>query len=1045
MALNKTPVTINFNQGLDTKSDPKQVPIGKFLGLKNSVFGKNGALTKRNGYALLSTTPTVPDYITTLNGNLTGVGSTILAYSEPQDTWLSKGTIDPIDLSTLPLIHNSVNHTQSDAAISSNGLVCTVYTEVNAGASVYRYAVADAATGQNIRAPSPIPVTTGTVTGSPRVFILGTYFIIVFTNVITATSHLQYVAISILDPTRVTANADIAPAYTAATTVAWDGIVYGTNLYLSYYTTAGGNAVKATYLSVHQAAIGGAPVTPVTLDTLAAREFALAVDSTVPGNPAIYITWFESNDGKVAIIDQNLAVLRASTITYTGANPTYIPVNLAIVAQAGVGTIYFEIPINYSFDASIPSHYIIKQTVPLAGALTPPSGSDITNPAVTPVVLRSVGLASKAILVGSKPYFMAVYQSPYQSTYFLVRGDSLEASPKVIAKLAYQNARGYLTTGVPSLSNIDGVLTAPYLVTDLITSVNKGTAVPSGTQTAGIYTQFGINLVRFEVDTQKIYSAEITSNLHITGGFLWQYDGYLPVEHGFHLYPSSIKATWSATGGSMKAQPDGVTNTNAYYYQVTYEWSDNQGNIYRSAPSIPVAVTTTGALSTGSVVLNIPTLRLTYKTANPIKIVIYRWSVAQQAYYQVTSISSATLNSTTADSVAFTDTLADATILGNSLIYTTGGVVENVAPSAVSAVTLFDNRLWVIDAENRNNIAFSKQIIQSTPVEMSDLFTLYIAPTTGAQGPGTGPSSAICGMDDKLIIFKDNAIYYINGTGPDITGANSQYSQPTFITAAVGTDNPDSVCLIPTGIMFESNKGIWLLGRDLSTKYIGSPVERYNGDRVLSVTSAPGTTQVRFRLASGLVLMYDYFYDQWGTFTGVPGISSVVYNELDTFINVYGQVLQETPNLYLDNTKPVLLGFTTSWLSLAGLQGFERFYHGFLLGTYVTPFKLNMELAYDYNSNASQSIEILPDNYSPVYGDDPLYGSGDPYGGPSNVFEVRFFPEVQKCETFQVTMTEVYDGTYGVAAGAGLSLSGITLMVGVKKGSRTQKASQSFG
>src|SRR6185295_19933036 len=30
--------------------------------------------------------------------------------------------------------------------------------------------------------------------------------------------------------------------------------------------------------------------------------------------------------------------------------------------------------------------------------------------------------------------------------------------------------------------------------------------------------------------------------------------------------------------GSVAAKPDGSTSTNAYFYQVTYEWSDNQGN-----------------------------------------------------------------------------------------------------------------------------------------------------------------------------------------------------------------------------------------------------------------------------------------------------------------------------------------------------------------------------------------------------------------------------------------------------------------------------------
>lgn len=1039
MALNKSPVSINFSSGLDTKSDSKQVLIGKFLQLKNSVFGTDGLLKKRNGYGLLSTLPIVPDYITTLNGNLTGVGSAITAYSEAQKQWVSKGTIEPVDLSVLPLIHNSVNHLECDSAISDSGLICTVYVESNGSTFPIYYAIADATTGQNIVAPTIIAPTSGVADLlDPQVFIVGQYFVIVFTTDIAGTFHLQYTSISIANPT--TAIPAVELATLDAGSGGWGGISYANALYLGCYTTSGGAAVKVIKLTASAAAIGGAASTPRSFAGEVGTLFSLCTDITTPSNPTIYVTYATVGSIKTVAVDQNLFTILSPTSIVTSGSPA----SLVSTAINGICTIFYEVTNTYSFAPFNASNYIAKRTITQAGTVSPAAGSAASGT----VVIRSVNLASKAVLIDNQTYFLTIFTSlAYQSTYFLIRGDSLAATPKIIAKLAYGNAELDLTStrNYSTLQNIDGSLQVAYLVKDLVTSANKGTAVPAGTQVAGIYTQSGINLARFDIDTTKIYSSEIANNLNLTGGFMWQYDGYLPVEYGFHLYPEAITATWSATGGNIHAQPDGATNTNAYYYQVTYEWSDNQGNIYKSAPSIPLAITTTGVLSTGSIVVKVPTLRLTQKTANPIKIVIYRWSVAQQIYYQVTSISAPVLNSTTVDNISFTDILADATILGNSILYTTGGVVENVAPPAISALTLFDNRLWYINSENRNVLGYSKQVIQSTPVETSDLFTVYVAPTTGVQGPGTGPSRAICGMDDKLIIFKDNAIYYINGTGPDITGANSQYSQPTFITAAVGCSNPDSIIVIPSGIMFQSNKGIWLLGRDLSTTYIGAPVEAYNADIVRSVVSVPGTTQVRLRLTSGIVLMFDYYYNQWGTFNGVAGISSVIYQELDTFINAYGQVMQETPGLYLDNTTPVLLGFTTSWISLAGLQGYERFYHGLLLGTYYTPFKLNMGLAYDYNSNPSQYVEVTPDNHTTNYGDDSPYGDGTPYGGPGNVFEARFFPEIQKCETFQISMQEIYDPSYGVQAGAGLTLSGLNLIVGVKKGSRTQKASQSFG
>ncbi len=1024
MALVKQAIPINFAQGLDTKTDPNQVAPGNFLDLENTIFGIGKLMQKRNGFGALTPLPDASaKLVTTFNGNLTAIGTSLQAFSNGAKLWSNKGQLQPISLDTLPLVRSNTNQSQADSALSPSGLVCTAFTDniPNGGSTtpVLKYTVADATTGQNI-----IPITAITsagataVNGSPRVFVLGNYFVIVFNALITGTNHLQYIAINSVNTSIITAATSISLSYTPNSLGNFDGVVANNNLYLAWNGADIGNAVRITYVT-HALAQANTVVFP------GSKADIMSVTADVSGTtPVIYATFQDTGttNGHTLAVNQTLLTLLAPTqiITTTNVN------NIVTVATNGLVTILYEVLNAYGYDSSIQTDYINKTTITSLG---------VTGP--TSTVLRSVGLASKAFILNDQIYVMAIYSSPFQPTNFLINQDG-----QVIARLAYSNAGGYYTTGLPSVTISGSKVSAAYLIKDSIQAVNKSQGNPNPT---GIYSQTGINLVTFDLGFTNISTSEIGNNLNISGGFVWAYDGYQPVEQNFFVWPDSVEATWSATGGNIPAKPDSSTNINAYFYQVTYEWSDNQGNVFRSAPSIPVAVTTTGTGVIGSITVNIPTLRLTYKINNPVKIVVYRWSLGQQNYYQTTLIQNPTLNDTTVDSITFVDTHSDAQILGNNLIYTTGGVLEDIAPPATDSLTLFNSRLWLIDSEDRNLLWYSKQVIEATPVEMSDLLTIFVAPTVGVNG-STGVMTALSAMDDKLIIFKRDAAYYLNGIGPDNTGSSSQYSDPVFITATVGCANQDSIVFMPNGLMFQSDKGIWLLNRSLSTEYIGAPVEKFTKDALVkSALSIPGTNQVRFTLDSGIILIYDYFYGQWGTFTNIPAISSTLYQGLNTYVNRLGQVFQETPGKFIDGSAPVQMRFTTGWMNLAGLQGFERAYMFFLLANYLSPHRLSVQIAYDYAPSASQVVTINPDNFSPAWGSDPLYGDSPVWGGASSLEQWRIFFSQQKCQAFQISIQEMFDPSFGTAPGAGFTMSGLDLVVGLKKGYTPKAAKNSAG
>lgn len=1018
--LQKQAISINFAKGLDQKTDPKQVQLGNFLALANTVYNIVGQLTKRNGFPKLSNLPHEASYLTTFKGDLTAVGSDLQAYNPASAKWIDRGNLQPISLSVMPLIRNNLNQTQADSATAPNGLVCTAYTETTGAAVSYKYAVSDSVTGQNILAPALLPSVAAT-NGTPKVFVLGNYFVIVYAS---GGSNLVYLAVSYVNTALAPATGTISTDYTTASTLAFDGVVFNNSLYMAWNGAASASIVMATLNSILIVSSNF-----IVDATHAATMVSVTADAA---NSRIWVSYYDgaTSAGYALVVNTSLIALMSPT-QFIAATTV---LNLTSLATMGVGTFYWEVSNDYSY-AAIPTHFI--RGVTISAPVTVTTGTVGT----AYVVIRSVGLASKAFYVDDMAYFMAAYQSPYQPTYFLINASSTAAAPVVAAKLAYSNGGGYLVTGLPSVTVTGMVAQVPYLFKDLIEAANKDTNVPSGTQVNGIYSQTGINLASLNLTTDGLDSAEIGNNLNLSGGFGWMYDGYLPVEQNFFVYPDSIAATTATGAGGLVAQQ--------YFYQFTYEWTDNQGNAFRSAPSIPISITTTTGSSTNT--LKVPYLRLTYKTANPVKIVGYRWSTAQQTYYQFTSISQPTLNSTTADSASITDANSDATILGNNIIYTNGGVLENANAPASNIMTLFDTRLWAVDAEDPDLLWFSKQIIEATPVEMSENLTRFIAPNAGS-AISTGPITALAPMDDKLIIFKRNgAIYYINGTGPDNTGANSQYSEPIFITGTVGCTNQHSIVMTNVGLMFQSDKGIWILKRSLETEYIGAAVSDFNGATVLSAINVPSTNEVRFTLSTGQTLMYDYYVGQWGTFTGIPGVSSTIFQGLHTYINRFGQVFQERPGTYLDGANPVLISFTTSWLNLAGLQGYQRAYFFYLMGTYLTPHKLNVKIAYDYNNSPEQSSIIHPNNFAPTYGgpqsngQNTVYGQDTPYGGPGNIEWWRVFLDRQRCSAFRITVEEIYDASFGVPAGQGLTLSGINLVVAVKKGFRPQSAAESVG
>jgi hypothetical protein len=973
MALQKQNINISFSEGLDTKTDPNQVIPGKLVSLQNVIFDVGMEFNKRNGYQLLGATTAGVNISTYKNELVAFDGNNLNSYSPSNQTVINKGAITSVDLATNSVFRSINAQTKQDSAYNSAGLYLYVWVDSVNGP---QYQVVSAATGNQVL-PATSLVATATLV---KAWSLGNYLVITYVD--TATNHLRYVAINV-STLSVGSPVDISTTVNASNRF-YEATILNGNLYIAYNGSDGGGAIRVTYLDKFL----NAQATTIYAGENANVGISVFADVSTAGGQ-VWVAYCNGSQIKYVILGTGLSTFLSPTLIVSGGATV---INLIGFASNGLGTIYYQLQNTYTY-SSVRSDYISYSQALNTGIV----GSSF-------LFLRGVAIVSKNFRYNGHNYFLVNYAGSLQPTYFLINEQAV-----VVAKLAYSNAGGYPSPGF--LTNVNPVTTTQfqfaYLFKDLLT-----------TQSGVVYTQTGVNNATVDFGANDLYeTVELGNNLNINGGYLWAYDGYKPVEQNFHLFPEDYLITASTAS-------TGIISGNTYGYTALYEWTDNQGNIFTSGYAASTGISFTNA--TSAITVQIPTLRLTQK--QNVSVTLYRTapSIATGIYYKVSSITSPTFSSTAIDSVTITDTFTDAQIVGNELLYTTGGVVQDTGGPAFSAMTLYKNRLMGVAAEDRNTLWYSKQTLEATPVEMSDLFTLFIDPRFGTM-------TALSVMDDKLIIFKNNAIFYLVGEGPDNTGANNDFTEAVFITSAVGCTNFRSIVLTPDGLMFQTNKGIWLLDRGLGVSWIGAPVSGVlDGNSITSAVLVPNTTQVRFTLSNGIALVYDYFYKQWGTFTNHNAAGACVFNSLFTYLSPSGLILQETPGLYTDNGEPIFMSLTTSWLSLSGFQGYQRVDSIALKGQFLTPHVLYVSIAYDYNPNQTQTSTIAPtDLVNNNYGNDPYYGSTQYYGGNDETEQYLVNLMRQKCQTVQITIQEALDTTNAVY-GAGVVLEAIGMIIKTK-------------
>lgn len=284
-------------------------------------------------------------------------------------------------------------------------------------------------------------------------------------------------------------------------------------------------------------------------------------------------------------------------------------------------------------------------------------------------------------------------------------------------------------------------------------------------------------------------------------------------------------------------------------------------------------------------------------------------------------------------------------ILAEPYLYTTGDVLDNVAPPACKAMCVHQNRLVIGGADDASVIWFSKELSPTDAPGFNDALTINIQ--------DGGPVTGLASLGENLIVFKKSDVYIVPGTMPDATGRSTSFGTPYSLPSGLGCIDHRSIIETPLGVFFQSARSIELLKPNLEIFPIGDKVQNYLvSAQVVSVAHNAKSQEVYFSTtvpgASGSwVLVYNYLINGWYTWamTNVTQSSDVRVAVMSSqmwvaakstdswnLLNTPQAFVYKQNSIYVDRLQGAaaytLQFYPLSWImgpfSMSGQQGFQR-------------------------------------------------------------------------------------------------------------------------
>ncbi len=997
-------MSIPFVGGLDTKTDSKLVSPPSLTVCQNAVFTKHGTLRRRYGYAPVAPREVTGALISSYRG-LAVQGDQLLmqsaeklySYDALRARYLSRGSLPLLKIEQSAV--TSTNSAQSFADVCTLSDVTVVAWEDSRG-GVYASAY-NASTGAAYVTEQLISA----VGQGPMVVAFSGAIHLFYYNSSTGSIDLVRVNVAAVEVSLLAAPLMVLSDANASSGV-FD-VQAGTDAaYIAYLTDS---SVSAATVRIARVESDGTP-TAITDVASNANVTALAVATD---GTTVYVAQLWNSGASIAVHWLTAAlVINASTLAVTPAGSA--STRIALAATSGVATVFYQQPqtaIGTYTPNSVQSFALTIATVTVGPTLS----------------FRHSKLASRPYTHGGSTYVVVAHESTFQSSYFLLRADGLICGRANYGLASSQSTRTRLPT-VQSLGS-SRYQWAPRIKRRLDVDPNQKLAAAYTHDTATV------QVFDWGHDVQAVESGGAA---YIAAGLLWQFDGVSPVESGFLLFPEDVLLVPSTAAGAL-------VSTLQYQYRVYWEWTSASGERERSA-ALPYTIYDEASTSTpkftggnNTITITVPSLWHTHKAGarSNAALVVYRTEGNGTVFHRCSSTDPTTTgsngwvsNTTTANSVTFTDVMADTVLRTKELDYQNTGELENVAPAAGSLVARSQSRLFLAGGTSRPDTVFYSKL--RTIGQPAGRFNEGLTIKVDEEG---GPVTALGELSGSVVVFKRDRIY---ATSPADTGASNLgfggYGTAQLINSDVGCSKPKTVCLTPGGLVFVAAKGVYLLGPNLQVQYIGAKVESFGTADIVSTTVLPLQNTIVFLTSTGTALTFNYEFGQWGTWTNHLGLDSVLWGDAFVYLDTTGRTMHQSTTSYSDGGVFYEMRARLAPIRPPEVQGIQEYWRAQriqVIGNYMSSHELHIDVYRNREEYPIQSEVFKPDTVlnTSTWGSG-TWGSGV-WGGTGRreyKFDMRF--DEQKCETLTL---EFWD-TPGTVVGAGYELTEIALKWALKVG-----------